>query len=157
MSNKEKLTLFIVNIMSISSLFYTLLSVLEVLLVVVPSLMVVAFITIAERKTMASMQRRIGPNFVGVYGLLQALRLNNQRAFHTSLKRSLHFIPDSIKTIYNQAIKGLYKDKISPVIEFQDNILATCHNFINSQERVVFLKEWGTQGGLYLIQYKYDK
>ena len=58
--------------MSISSLFYTLLSVLEVLLVVVPSLMVVAFITLAERKTMASMQRRIGPNFVGYYGLLQA-------------------------------------------------------------------------------------
>jgi len=58
--------------MSISSLFYTLLSVLEILLVVVPSLMVVAFITIAERKTMASMQRRIGPNFVGVMGLGQA-------------------------------------------------------------------------------------
>ena len=58
--------------MSISSLFYTLLSVLEVLLVVVTSLMVVAFITLAERKTMASMQRRIGPNFVGFYGLLQA-------------------------------------------------------------------------------------
>ncbi|KAG0122500.1 respiratory-chain NADH dehydrogenase subunit 1 [Tuber indicum] len=34
--------------------------------------MVVAFITLAERKTMASMQRRIGPNFVGFYGLLQA-------------------------------------------------------------------------------------
>ena len=59
--------------MSISSLFYTFLSVLEILLVVVPSLMVVAFITIAERKTMASMQRRIGPNFVGVMGLGQAL------------------------------------------------------------------------------------
>jgi len=58
--------------MSISSLFYNLLSVLEVLLVVVPSLMVVAFITLAERKTMASMQRRIGPNFVGYMGLLQA-------------------------------------------------------------------------------------
>jgi NADH-ubiquinone oxidoreductase chain 1 len=34
--------------------------------------MVVAFITVAERKTMASMQRRLGPNFVGIYGLLQA-------------------------------------------------------------------------------------
>jgi NADH-ubiquinone oxidoreductase chain 1 len=31
----------------------------------------VAFVTIAERKTMASMQRRLGPDLVGIYGLLQ--------------------------------------------------------------------------------------
>ena len=71
--------------MSISSLFYTLLSVLEILLVVVPSLMVVAFITIAERKTMASMQRRIGPNFVGVMGLGQALISKSiNKNYHTT-------------------------------------------------------------------------
>jgi NADH-ubiquinone oxidoreductase chain 1 len=38
----------------------------------VPILLSVAFVTIAERKTMASMQRRLGPNIVGYYGLLQA-------------------------------------------------------------------------------------
>jgi NADH-ubiquinone oxidoreductase chain 1 len=37
-----------------------------------PALMVVAYVTVAERKTMASMQRRLGPNAVGYYGLLQA-------------------------------------------------------------------------------------
>jgi NADH-ubiquinone oxidoreductase chain 1 len=47
-------------------------SVLEVILVVVPALLIVAFTTVAERKTMASMQRRLGPNIVGYYGLLQA-------------------------------------------------------------------------------------
>lgn len=52
--------------------FLTLISVLEVLAVTVPVLLTVAFITIAERKTMASMQRRLGPNAVGWYGLLQA-------------------------------------------------------------------------------------
>ena len=41
-------------------------------MVVVPALLSVAFVTIAERKTMASMQRRLGPNIVGYYGLLQA-------------------------------------------------------------------------------------
>src|SRR5882762_7549827 len=46
--------------------------IIEGLLVIVPALLSVAFVTIAERKTMASMQRRLGPNIVGYYGLLQA-------------------------------------------------------------------------------------
>jgi NADH-ubiquinone oxidoreductase chain 1 len=50
----------------------TLISVIEVLLIVVPVLLTVAYVTVAERKTMASMQRRLGPNIVGYYGLLQA-------------------------------------------------------------------------------------
>ena len=50
----------------------TLYSILEVILVVVPALLIVAFTTVAERKTMASMQRRLGPNIVGYFGLLQA-------------------------------------------------------------------------------------
>jgi NADH:ubiquinone oxidoreductase subunit H len=43
----------------------TLFSILEVLLITVPVLFTVAYVTIAERKTMASMQRRLGPNIVG--------------------------------------------------------------------------------------------
>ena len=39
---------------------------------IVPTLLSVAFVTVAERRTMASMQRRLGPNAVGYYGLLQA-------------------------------------------------------------------------------------
>ena len=50
----------------------SLISIIEVLLVVIPVLLTVAFVTVAERKTMASMQRRLGPNVVGYYGLLQA-------------------------------------------------------------------------------------
>jgi NADH-ubiquinone oxidoreductase chain 1 len=50
----------------------SLISVIEGLLLIVPALLSVAFVTIAERKTMASMQRRLGPNAVGYYGLLQA-------------------------------------------------------------------------------------
>lgn len=46
--------------------------ILEVVLIVVPFLLIVAFVTIAERKTMGSMQRRLGPNSVGFYGSLQA-------------------------------------------------------------------------------------
>ena len=49
-----------------------LISIVEGLLVIVPALLSVALVTVAERKTMASMQRRLGPNMVGYYGLLQA-------------------------------------------------------------------------------------
>ena len=50
----------------------TIMSILENLLLMLPALLVVAYVTVAERKTMASMQRRLGPNAVGYYGLLQA-------------------------------------------------------------------------------------
>lgn len=46
--------------------------IIEDLIVVLPALLSVAYVTIAERKIMASMQRRLGPNVVGFYGLLQA-------------------------------------------------------------------------------------
>jgi len=67
--------IFLLNLYYISSkMLYlpTLISIIEVLLVTVPVLLTVAYVTVAERKTMASMQRRLGPNIVGYYGLLQA-------------------------------------------------------------------------------------
>jgi NADH:ubiquinone oxidoreductase subunit H len=51
---------------------YILIYIIEILILILPVLLSVAFVTIAERKTMASMQRRLGPNIVGYYGLLQA-------------------------------------------------------------------------------------
>ncbi|BEJ18286.1 NADH dehydrogenase subunit 1 (mitochondrion) [Cutaneotrichosporon sp. HIS471] len=49
----------------------TLLDLLQVLVVLVPILLAVAFITVIERKVMGSIQRRVGPNKVGYYGVLQ--------------------------------------------------------------------------------------
>jgi NADH-ubiquinone oxidoreductase chain 1 len=46
-------------------------SLLEVIIVIVPMLLAVAFMTIIERKQLAAMQRRVGPNTVGYYGILQ--------------------------------------------------------------------------------------
>lgn len=43
------------------------------LLIVVPVLISVAYLTLAERKIMGSMQQRKGPNVVGFIGLLQPL------------------------------------------------------------------------------------
>ena len=48
-------------------------SVAKILGLVVPLLVAVAYLTLAERKVMASMQRRKGPNVVGFFGILQPL------------------------------------------------------------------------------------
>lgn len=48
-------------------------TILKVFLIIIPLLIAVAYMTLAERKVMAAMQRRKGPNVVGVFGLLQPL------------------------------------------------------------------------------------
>ena len=48
-----------------------LINLIDVLVVVVPVLLAVAFMTIIERKQLAAHQRRVGPNTVGYYGVLQ--------------------------------------------------------------------------------------
>lgn len=51
-------------------MFYT---ILKILFLAIPLLIAIAYFTLAERKILASVQRRKGPNVVGVFGLLQPL------------------------------------------------------------------------------------
>nr|YP_684410.1 NADH dehydrogenase subunit 1 [Oltmannsiellopsis viridis]ABC96369.1 NADH dehydrogenase subunit 1 [Oltmannsiellopsis viridis] len=46
---------------------------LKLLALTVPALVGIAYFTLAERKIMASIQRRRGPNVVGIFGILQPL------------------------------------------------------------------------------------
>lgn len=46
---------------------------LKIVVIVLPLLISVAYLTLAERKIMAAIQRRKGPNIVGIFGLLQPL------------------------------------------------------------------------------------
>ena len=56
-----------------NSIIFILICVVKFLAIAVPLLVAVAYLTLLERKVMASMQRRKGPNVVGAYGLLQPL------------------------------------------------------------------------------------
>jgi len=67
----------------------TLISIIEVLLVVVPVLLTVAYITVAERKTKASVLRRLGYYATGYLAVLSA---NSKYAFLAALKSTAQLI-----------------------------------------------------------------
>jgi NADH-quinone oxidoreductase subunit H len=52
---------------------YLLSIIVKILVIVIPLLVGVAYFTLAERKFMSAIQRRRGPNVVGIFGLLQPL------------------------------------------------------------------------------------
>jgi len=105
-------------------LSHTVFSIFEVLLVILPVLIGVAFVTVAERKTMASMQRRLGPNIVG------QLKLN------LSFKRSYH------NSSYDKAIDALYKNRIAPVKPFQEQVVSVCKDLLSSIALNTFLSKF---------------
>lgn len=84
----------------------TLYNFLLILIVIVPILLSVAFITIIERKVIGSIQRRIGPNVVGYYGVLQpfadALKLVvKEQIIPSQSTRSLFFLAPIISLIFS--------------------------------------------------------
>lgn len=62
---------------------------LKILLLLVPLLLSVAFLTLAERKVLAAMQRRRGPNAVGPLGLLQPIADGAKLIFKETIFPSL--------------------------------------------------------------------
>ncbi|PIA12841.1 respiratory-chain NADH dehydrogenase [Coemansia reversa NRRL 1564] len=85
-----------------------LLSLIEIFAVILPVLLGIAYLTLAERKIMGSMQRRVGPNHIGLFGLLQPLS-------------------DGIKLLLKETIFPSQSDKIffisAPLIIFTVNLL----------------------------------
>lgn len=84
----------------------TLLNLLQVLVVLVPILLAVAFMTVIERKAMGSMQRRVGPNRVGYYGIMQpfadALKLVvKETVVPSHATKSLFFLAPVITLIFS--------------------------------------------------------
>ena len=63
------------------------------LILIVAVLVALAYLTLAERKVMGSMQRRLGPNVVGIYGLGQP-------------------IMDGLKLVLKETITPMHSNKI---------------------------------------------
>ena len=78
------------------------------LILILPLLGSIAFLTLAERKIMASVQRRMGPNKVGILGLLQPLA-------------------DGLKLLLKETIIGSFSNKflflIAPIFSFLFSLL----------------------------------
>jgi NADH-quinone oxidoreductase subunit H len=83
----------------------------KVLLLIVCILISVAYFTLAERKVLGAIQRRRGPNVIGLFGLLQPLS-------------------DGLKLFLKEAIIPSSADKflfiIAPVITFSVSLLSWC-------------------------------
>ena len=90
------------------------------LTLILPIVITVAFYTLAERKLIAAMQRRTGPNIIGFWGLLQPFA-------------------DGLKAILKEQFKPLrsvfYLFLFAPILTFFISLLAfnfICFNFTRS-------------------------
>ena len=63
--------------------------VIKILVIVVPVLLSVAYLTLAERKVIGAMQLRKGPNIVGPFGLFQPLGRPDMHDFALEIQNQL--------------------------------------------------------------------
>jgi NADH-ubiquinone oxidoreductase chain 1 len=85
------------------TIYNLIISIIDILCVILPVILSVAFMTIIERKQLAAHQRRVGPNTVGYYGILQpfsdALKLILKETIIPSQSNKILFYLAPISTL----------------------------------------------------------
>ncbi len=139
-------------------------SFIEILIVLLPILLVVAYVTLLERKVLGSMQRRVGPDTVGnIYAkkssvIVAQLHKRNYTTESTKLNS------EQKKTDSKQeAVQILYKNRSEKLFPngkwnyFDKNLIkATLFDVTNLTEKLEFFSKFKNKGGIYLFQYKND-
>ncbi len=83
--------------------------------------------------------------------------IHSTEYLYNTNKPDVDVLKSDIKSLHSSYIRELYKDRNAPVIPFhKESLLATCTKFSDKKMRVKFLKEWGSNSGIYIIEYKYD-
>lgn len=60
---------------------------------------------------------------------------------------------EDLKALHSLFTKDLFKDRIAPVVPFDSNLILVSCNLSDDNERSKFLKEWGSKGGIYILEY----
>lgn len=80
-----------------------LIELIQILIIVLPMLIAIAYLTLIERKVIGAMQRRKGPNVVGVFGILQpfadALKLMIKETILPSIANRIIFLIAPVITL----------------------------------------------------------
>ena len=63
---------------------------------------------------------------------------------------------EDLKALHSLYIKDLFKDRIAAAVPFDSNLTLASFNISDIKERSEFLKEWGSKGGIYMIEYKHN-
>ena len=118
-------------------MFFSLILILKILLIIVPLLLSVAYFTLAERKIMASIQRRRGPNVIGYLGLLQpladGLKLFIKETILPTSANIFIFLLAPLLTFFLSLMGWV-------VIPFGENLMHSNHGFLINAHFIFFIK-----------------
>lgn len=80
--------------------------------------------------------------------------LNNKKLSKDFTENSLlELNVEDLKALHSLYIKDLFKDRIAPIVPFNYNLILDSFNLSDIKEKSEFLKKWGSEGGIYIIEY----